>query len=579
MKKVCKNCKGNFFIEPEDFLFYEKMNVPPPTWCPHCRFIRRTTFVNERSLYKSICHSCGDQIISMFHPDIQIPIWCSKCTISDTWDASIYGRNYDFSRNFFKQFKELKYNVPHRALDKNEHNGMGCEYSNYCFTSKDVYLSFDVTRSEHIKYSEHVLDNNKNCLDSLIIKDNDRGYELVQASHNYNSSFLIESDQCIDSHFLYDSSNCSNCCLSHGLRNKSYVFKNQQFSKEDYKKALQSLHLEKYSGQLSAKSMFFQMVKNAIHKYAHIKNSFDAIGDFIENSKNIQYCYGFADSENVKYSFLSSGAVKDSHDLIFSRKNEECYECALAGKRANKIFFSFNCRSECKNLFYCDGCRNCSDCFGCVGLVKRQYCILNKQYSKKEYEEAVEKIKIHMKDTPYVDIAGREYTFGEYFPIEISPFAYNETTAFEENPLSKSEVIRLGYKWRDMEVKSRTPTTTFNALPDNINDVADDICNEVIECENRGKAETQCTYVYKILADELVFYRQMNLPIPRYCPNCRYHQRLVWKNPFRFYEKQCMCNLSNHQHMGNCLNKFQTMYPPDKEALIYCKQCYQQEIY
>ena len=275
MKKVCKNCKGNFFIEPEDFLFYEKMNVPPPTWCPHCRFIRRTTFVNERSLYKSICHSCGDQIISMFHPDIQIPIWCSKCTISDTWDASIYGRNYDFSRNFFKQFKELKYNVPHRALDKNEHNGMGCEYSNYCFTSKDVYLSFDVTRSEHIKYSEHVLDNNKNCLDSLIIKDNDRGYELVQASHNYNSSFLIESDQCIDSHFLYDSSNCSNCCLSHGLRNKSYVFKNQQFSKEDYKKALQSLHLEKYSGQLSAKSMFFQMVKNS--PYPKKKLSFNKV--------------------------------------------------------------------------------------------------------------------------------------------------------------------------------------------------------------------------------------------------------------------------------------------------------------
>ncbi|MDI6602741.1 MAG: hypothetical protein QME57_01295 [Patescibacteria group bacterium] len=36
-KCTCQNCKKEFVIEPEDFAFYEKIKVPPPTWCPECR--------------------------------------------------------------------------------------------------------------------------------------------------------------------------------------------------------------------------------------------------------------------------------------------------------------------------------------------------------------------------------------------------------------------------------------------------------------------------------------------------------------------------------------------------------------
>jgi hypothetical protein len=32
--KNCQNCKNDFTIESEDFKFYEKIKVPPPTWCP-----------------------------------------------------------------------------------------------------------------------------------------------------------------------------------------------------------------------------------------------------------------------------------------------------------------------------------------------------------------------------------------------------------------------------------------------------------------------------------------------------------------------------------------------------------------
>ena len=50
--KSCQNCKSDFMIEPDDFGFYEKIHVPPPTFCSKCRFQRRLMFRNERSFYK-----------------------------------------------------------------------------------------------------------------------------------------------------------------------------------------------------------------------------------------------------------------------------------------------------------------------------------------------------------------------------------------------------------------------------------------------------------------------------------------------------------------------------------------------
>ncbi len=578
--RECAKCGKNFTIETDDFAFYEKLGVPAPTWCPHCRFIRKASFINERFLYKRNCGHCGKSIVSMYHPDIQISALCAKCYLSDVWDARDYGREYDFSRNFFEQFKELKYAVPQRALDQNERNGEGCEYSNLCYSSKGIYLSYDVIGSEYIKYSSHVLKRNKNCLDSMIITGNDRGYELVRSADNFNSSFLVDCDQCVESNFLYDCLNCVNCCLSSNLRNKSYYFRNKQLTKEEYDKALDMLKLGTHSGQLKTKNEFKEMSKKAIHRYAHIKNCVNSVGDLLENSKNIYHGYALADgSENTKYAYMGGGVAKDSQDLIYTGRIEECYEFTLGGRGGSRIIFSLSCAGGNKNLFYCDSCRGCSDCFGCISLVKKQYCVFNKQYSKEEYGALVEKIKKHMCEMPYIDMKGMVYKFGECFPTEISIFAYNETIAFEETPLSKEESLAEGYRWRETEEKKYTATVQAENLPDNINDVKDGICNETLECPNKGTMETQCTSAYRILPDELVFYRQMNLPLPRLCPNCRYYERKKWINHFEFYKRQCMCDLESHGHAGACPNQFETMYAPERPEKIFCDSCYKKEVY
>src|SRR3989344_3139131 len=109
----CQNCHNEFWIESEDFQFYEKMQVPAPTWCPQCRFQRRLMFRNERVLYKRKCDLCGTSVVTIFAPEKQLIVYCQPCWWSDKWDDSAIYLDYDPSRHIFEQMKELQRKTPH----------------------------------------------------------------------------------------------------------------------------------------------------------------------------------------------------------------------------------------------------------------------------------------------------------------------------------------------------------------------------------------------------------------------------------------------------------------------------------
>ena len=98
--KVCQNCKKDFVIEPDDFDFYEKIKVPPPTFCPECRTQRKLVFRNERTLYKRKCEKCNKDLISMYRQDGPMVVYCRDCWYSDSWNPMSYGKEPDFSTNF-----------------------------------------------------------------------------------------------------------------------------------------------------------------------------------------------------------------------------------------------------------------------------------------------------------------------------------------------------------------------------------------------------------------------------------------------------------------------------------------------
>ena len=176
----------------------------------------------------------------------------------------------------------------------------------------------------------------------------------------------------------------------------------------------------------------------------------------------------------------------------------------------------------------------------------------------------------------YKDKNGNKYKYGEYYPIELSPFGYNETCAIEQFPLSKEQALKRGYNWQDNIQRTTGKETILpENIPDSINDVTDKILEEVLVCIN-------CQRNYKIVPNELIFYRKMQIPIPRRCFHCRHAARVARRNPFKLWHRQCMCVNTDHPHHDKvkpCPVEFETSYAPKRPEIVYCEKCYQQEVY
>ena len=182
-----------------------------------------------------------------------------------------------------------------------------------------------------------------------------------------------------------------------------------------------------------------------------------------------------------------------------------------------------------------------------------------------------------MNTKPYKDKTGIIYKYGEFFPIEISPWAYNETIAAEYFPLTKNEAKSMGYLWKERGERNYQIDVKCSDIPENIKDTEDTILGKVLECEHYGKNNhpyncgAGCTEAFKIIPDELEFYRTMNLPLPKVCSNCRHYERLSKRNPMKLWHRTCM--------KESCDNEFETSYMPDRPEIVYCEKCYQQEVY
>src|SRR3990167_7790282 len=92
--------------------------------------------------------------------------------------------------------------------------------------------------------------------------------------------------------------------------------------------------------------------------------------------------------------------------------------------------------------------------FGCASMRHNEYCILNKQYEKEEYEKLVGKLIAHMGETG---------EWGDYFPPALAPIAYNESNAADYFPLTKEQSLERGHSWRDDDpvALSGTPLTAL----------------------------------------------------------------------------------------------------------------------
>ncbi len=563
--KSCQNCKKDFVIEPEDFDFYEKIKVPAPTFCPECRIVRRMTWRNERTLYHRKCDATGKDVITMFAPEQPLLVYERDYWWSDKWDQLESGRDYDFSKPFFQQFKELFEKAPLPNLANS--NIVNSEYGNHNADMRNCYLVYASFGGEDLSYCYGALDS-KNSFDLYFPLNFTQCYEDVLGANMNRVFFSYDSDESVNCAFLHACKNMIDSLGCINMRNKSNCIFNKQYTKEEYKKECAKYDFGSYKALCEFKKQFAEFIKLHPRRYGFVQKSVNSIGDNILNCKNVHMGFDvFGEVQDSKY-VIHGFKASDIYDAYgFGSNADNSYEVVDTGVDATSNLFSVFTHS-CQNTNYTYACKNSKGLFGCVGLRSKQYCILNKQYTKGEYEELVPKIIAHMVDMPYVDKKGRVYKYGEFFPAEISPFAYNETIAQEYYTKTKSEILEHGYRWKEPDIKQYKITVQSADLPDHIRDVSDDILNQVIGCEHEGKCNEQCMGAFKIIPSELQFYRAMNLPLPRLCSNCRHYNRLHQRTPFKLWDRTC----------AKCGNSIKTSYAPERPEIIYCETCYNNEV-
>ncbi len=487
--------------------------------------------------------------MSLYNPDSPYVVYCHDCWWGDGWEGSNYGFDYKESMSLIEQINDLQKKVPREALIIL--NSSNCNYGNNIRNSKNCYFCFLVSdSSENLLYSMWMVAV-KDCMEDHKVLNSELVVHSVDTVNSYKSAFLQDSSDCSFCYFSYDLKSCNNCLFCYNLRNKSYCIRNSQVTKEEYQKEYEKVFDGSFQTLSRSVNEYKKIREGAIHRFGLFLKSNDSVGNYLQNCDKSYWCFDGVETQNVRYvaSILYSKNTQFSYS-IGSQPTEFIYGgCVIKGGSMIKNSFNlFNC-SFCT---LCDSLISCNNCIACVGLKKKEYCILNKQYTKEEYE----KIKKQLKDKGELSL---------FIDPLFSTFAYNETVAYDYYPITKEEALEKGYKWQDkIPMTIGQETISYGDIPDNIKDIKDDFIKEIFSC-------VKCERSFKIVPEELRYLREFLLPLPRECPQCRMADRREMRLPFKLWHRKCM--------KEGCQNEFETAYAPDRPETIYCERCYQQEVY
>ncbi len=575
----CKKCTQSFTVTPDDLTFYEKLDVPLPTLCPDCRYRRRLLDRNEWSLYRRKCSKTGESIVSIYREDAPFPVYKQEVWRSDAWDPLSYGRDFDFNRPFFEQYHELRQAVPHPALVN--YNSVNSEYSNQSQDNKDCYMVSATGESEKCMYGNWYQPAYF-CGDCYMLKKCELCYECMNCVRCYSCAYSVDCFDCTSVNFSLDCHGCNNCFGCAGLRNKNYYWFNEPLAKEKYKQRLTEFGWNrKLIAEMQGKSRALSL--RIPHKHYHGTKVYQSTGDYIEEMERSRLVFNCHDGKDNAY-LQDSWEINNSLDNTEILLVEQSYEIQGCSHTRNSI--AIRSTDAISDSCYCDMCHSCTNCFGCISLKSKEYCILNKQYSKEEYLSLKKKIIEYMKKTG---------EWGEYFPPEHSPFAYNESVAQDFFPLPKEKALAQGIPWYDAPARNYQFTLKAAELPQTIKETDDSILNQVIQCatqesEEEKKAHPACATAFKLIPLELALYRKLNIPVPAKCYPCRRIDRFAKRNPRRLWQRKCQCareqsengvykNIASHSHgHGHCEVSLETSYAPEKPEIIYCESCYNSEI-
>ncbi len=529
-------------------VWWKKYLIPAPEYHPDLSHQWHLAWRNERTLYRSTCALTNTSIITCINPKQGYTIYNVHDWWSDAIDPFSYGISVDATKTFTEQYRAFFSSFPQMSLQISPHME-NCDYCNYWYYAKDCYMCTTPAFSEKCYYAYLPY----KCyydVDGYVNSDCQYTYGCVYAIWCYTSQYVYYSTKCRYSSFLLDCRDCEYCFGCVNMSHKKYCFFNEQYDKQTYLD-----RVEEYTAIHSPDAIqkHFQQHAWAFPKRAtrgHGNES--SSGNLNYNMSNAHHSFDMRDAKNMTYCWLwgvqSADFVRCTLTGLWSRLYE-CIGMAEWDSCARCIW-----SNACYQVFYSFYCRDCEHCFGCIRLQHKKYCIFNVQYTKEEYEILVAEIIQRMQQT------GERWRF---FHPNISPFPYNDTCAQERFPETKEQILAQERWWIDHEHTMHADTwyTPENITYYTSKDHDQEILSWVLVC-------TATWRPYRIIEQELDFYKKFALPIPTKHHEERYQQRFTQRVlPRTLYTRSCM----------KTWREILTPYAPERPEIVWSEEVWDQE--
>ncbi len=477
----------------------------------------------------------------MWPEDATFPVYDNEEWYATEWDGCSTGRAFDPSQPFFTQFARLRDATPHYARSALELEN--CDYCNNIGWCKNCYLIFDADYNEDCFYSESLV-RSKDCIDCTNVFDSELCYDCVQCQDSYRLQSSTECSNCSNSAFLFNCRGCADCFCCVNLRHKQYCIFNEQFSKEDYFKERSKYQLGSFSQRQKIAQQAIEFFRTQPRPHVIQVNVEDVSGEGIYDSKQVHDSFYVQGGRDIRFGYRLKKHTNDCYDFsAFGLNAELIYEAVHCGIDSQRLLFCHLCWGNCSNLTYCINCVSCENCFGCVGLYRKQFCILNKQFTESEYNVRVASIVAEMEQSK---------EWGEFFPMQLSGTSYNHSTAFRHFPLSSEEAKQRGLKWHDRETIPDGNAISADSLPDVLPEKLESI---VVRCAQTEKR-------FRITSREIELSRKLNIPLPHMRYDVRMLERAKRLGDVRVYSRKCASTGREiHSHI-----------PPDSPWVVWDRE-------
>lgn len=299
---------------------------------------------------------------------------------------TLYPRINMTQKGFFQELQRLLYSQP--KLETLILHSENCFYGDHVFNSKNLSYCFDTSASSDSTYlfDCHLVVGSLDCDYSF---EAESCYESVDLYKCFNCYYGDKLDNSRDTMYCSELSNCHDMFACTNLKNKSYCIFNRQLTKEEYEEKInkyKSLPAEEVLAILDKLKSRYPVTQSAAER-----NVNSPYGNFVYDCKNCYMCFDVGRSEDSNYLF---DCADDKRSLDMSYTYQGTNNSYQVVDSINIYNSSFVVNSEnCQDSIYLFNCKGVKNSLGCVGLQYKEYCILNRQFSKNEYERIVQDFK------------------------------------------------------------------------------------------------------------------------------------------------------------------------------------------